>query len=130
MSSACQSTRRPHRGSSRSRPTPTCAARARPCARPSAPPARTAGRSGGSSACRWPSALVLPFLGLPARDRHRRVADLGLAVVAERDVNVLEPVLIVTLGKIGARLRPARLLALLGGDHDRLRAVEHEAQLE
>src|SRR3954452_23037399 len=54
--------------------------------------------------------LVLALLRLPARDRDRRVRDLGRLVAVARDVDVLEPLVVVALGEVGAELRAARLL--------------------
>ncbi len=43
---------------------------------------------------------------------------------------MLEPLLVVALGEVGAELRAARLLALDRGDDGRLGAVDHEAELD
>ena len=43
---------------------------------------------------------------------------------------MLEPLLVVALGEVGAELRAARLLALDRGDDGRLGAVEHVAELD
>src|SRR3954449_2498185 len=73
---------------------------------------------------------VLPLFGLPLRDRHRRVADLRRVVPVAVEIDVLEPLVVVALGIVGAELRAARLLALDGGDDDRLGAVEHVPELD
>src|SRR5207253_2583457 len=67
---------------------------------------------------------VFPHFGLPARDRDRRVGQLRLAVLAARDIDVLQPLLVVAVGVVEAELRAARLLALDRRCDGRLRAVE------
>src|SRR3954454_483633 len=73
---------------------------------------------------------VLPLFGLPLRDRHGRVGDLRRVVAVAVQVDVLQPLVVVALGVVGAELRPARLLALDRGDDDGLRAVEHVPELD
>src|SRR5579859_7866896 len=77
--------------------------------------------------CARPSVLAL--LWRPLRERHRRIAHLRPLAI-EREVDVLEPLLVVALGEVGAVLRSARLLALDRRDNRRLGAVDHEAELE
>src|SRR5262249_17251063 len=72
---------------------------------------------------------VSPFFRLPARDRHFRVAHLGLPAV-HGDVDVLKPLVVVALREVGAELRSARLLSLQRGDHDRFGHIEHVSQLD
>ena len=66
--------------------------------------------------------LVLALLGLPLGDRHRRVLHVGDVVAVAREVDVLEPLVVVALGEVGAVLRAARLLALDRGDDGALGA--------
>src|SRR3954468_15503723 len=73
---------------------------------------------------------VLPLFGLPAGDRHRRVRDVRSLVPVSRQIDVLQPLVVVARGVVGAELRAARLLALDRGDDDRLGAVEHVAELD
>ena len=58
-----------------------------------------------------PTHLVGPLLRLPLGDRHLGVADLG-AVVGAGQVDVLEPLLVVPLGEVGAELGAAALGAV------------------
>src|SRR4051794_19924976 len=74
--------------------------------------------------------LVGPLLRLPLGDRHWRIGDLRGVAAVHREVDVLEPLVVVALREVGAELRPARLLALQRADHDALRAVEHVAELD
>ena len=73
---------------------------------------------------------VLPFLGLPLGHGDRRVGDLRGVAAVDRQVDVLEPLVVVALGEVEPELRPARLLALERADDDALRAVEHVAELD
>src|SRR3954447_7701645 len=77
-----------------------------------------------------PGALVGPLLGLPLGDRHGRVGDSGRVAAVHREVDVLEPLVVVALREVQPELRAARLAALQRGDDDALGAVEHEAELE
>src|SRR6266545_2866281 len=72
---------------------------------------------------------VLPFDGLPPRDRHGGVVDARRAVraVGER---VLQIVRIVARWIIGATVRAPRLPAVPRAVRDRRRDVEHEVELE
>ena len=72
---------------------------------------------------------VRPLRRLPLGDRHRRVADLGPVGVAG-DVDVLQPLLVVSLGEVGAVLGAAALGSVQRRDAGALRAVEHEAELD
>src|SRR4051812_18434625 len=72
---------------------------------------------------------VLPFLGLPLRESHVRIRHLRSAAVYPQ-VDVLQPLVVVAVGEVGAELRATRLRALDRADHDALRVVEHEAQLD
>src|ERR1035441_8486740 len=73
---------------------------------------------------------VAPFLGLPTRNRDRRVAHLWHIGAVGRDVDVLEPLGVVALREVGAELGSAGFCSLLGGDDDRLGNIEHVAQLD
>src|SRR4051812_22218331 len=73
--------------------------------------------------------LVLTFLGFPLRDRHLGVRQLRRPVAVDRQVDVLEPLVVVALRVVRAVLRAARLLPLERADDDALRVVEHEAEL-
>src|SRR6266540_3990024 len=72
---------------------------------------------------------VLPFDGLPLRDRHGGLVDARRAVraVGER---VLQIVRIVARWIIGATVRAPRLPAVPRAVRDRRRDVEHEVELE
>src|SRR6266511_887576 len=72
---------------------------------------------------------VLPFDGLPPRDRHRGVVDARRAVRSEGE-RVLQIVRIVARWIIGATVRAARLPAVPRAVRDRRRDVEHEVELE
>src|SRR3954447_2590521 len=74
--------------------------------------------------------LVLPLLGLPLGDGDRRVRHLRGGVAGRRQVDALEPVVVVALGEVGAELGAPRLLALDRRDDGALRAVEHVPQLD
>src|ERR1700704_3201676 len=73
--------------------------------------------------------LVLPFDGLPLRDRHRHVVDPGRAVRAERE-RMLQVVRIVPLRKVPAAVRAPRLVTVPRAVRNRQCDVEHEVQLE
>src|SRR4051794_6393161 len=74
--------------------------------------------------------LVGPLLRLPLRDRHGRVADSGGVRAVQREVDVLEPLVVVALGEVEPELGPAGLLALQRAHHDALGHVEHVPQLD
>src|SRR3954451_3915018 len=73
--------------------------------------------------------LVGALLRLVPRDGHRRVGHLG-TVLAERQVDVLEPLVVLALREVETELGAARLLALERSDDDALRRVEHVAELD
>src|SRR2546423_1169681 len=74
--------------------------------------------------------LVAPYFRLPLGDRHGAVADLRLPVGTERQIYVLEPVLVVALGEVGSVVGAAALRAVDRREDSRLGAVEHEPELE
>src|SRR3954451_19359938 len=88
-------------------------------------------RGGGdvSPSC-WSRTLVGPLLRLPLGDCHGRIGDRRRVGPVEREVDVLEPLVVVALREVEAELRAARLLALQRPDDDALRAVEHVAELD
>src|SRR5467141_2537158 len=73
--------------------------------------------------------LVLPFHGLPFRDRHRNVVDPGRTVRAERE-RVLQVVRIVPLRKVRAAVCAPGLVTIPCAVRDRQRDIEHEVQFE
>src|SRR5215470_12011899 len=73
--------------------------------------------------------LVFTLLRRPLGDRDWEIADRGLSI-AQRDEDVLEPIRVVALGMIGARLRAAALFAIDRADDRRLGAIEHIADFE
>src|SRR5215213_10433556 len=75
-------------------------------------------------------ASVLALLGLPLGHGDGRVGDLRRVTAVDRQVDVLEPLVVVALGEVEAELRAARLLALERAGHDALRAVEHVPELD
>ena len=114
------------------------------CARPSRAPRRTRGHGAHAQGERLGRPVVrfshqrrsfgLACISIPSPraalgDRDRRVAHLGSSI-DERDVDVLEPLLVVALGVVGAELSAARLFALERSDHGRLGAVDHVAGLD
>src|SRR5919112_3816701 len=73
--------------------------------------------------------LVLPFLRLPLGEGDLGVAHAG-TIPVEGQIDVLEPLVVVALGVVGAELGAARLLALDRRLDDALGAVEHVAELD
>src|SRR2546425_2805421 len=72
---------------------------------------------------------VLPFDGLPLRDRDRRVVDARCAVRSEGE-RVLQIVRIVAGRVVGAAVRAPRLPPVPRAVRDRRRDVEHEVELD
>src|SRR6266545_5229696 len=72
---------------------------------------------------------VLSLHGFVSRHDDRLVAELDPAVGPPRQ-GVLEPLLVVAGGEVLPVVAAAALLAGAGGDHQRLRQVEQEAELD
>src|SRR5262249_28346476 len=72
---------------------------------------------------------VGPLLRLPLGDGHVGVADLG-PIIGACEVDVLEPLLVVSLREVGPELGAAALSAVDRRDAGALGAIEHVAELE
>ena len=109
-------------------------ARGRPCTPASTAPRPTPGQvaadaSACSRACAAARPSVLPLLGLPLGDRHRRVGDLGRRR-RWRDVMCLSHSSSLRSGKSVRNCAPRDSLRSIAPTTMRLGAVEHVAQLD